>query len=109
MTGEGISGFTRRILLAPNISRPEIVATVAQVVQSCAGHGIAVRMLEDLSSQLATGVAVESVPDVPDAAEGCELVLVLGGDGTFLRACQYANTADVPVLGVILGHVGFLA
>ena len=109
MTGESISGFNRRILLAPNIGRPEIVATVAQVVQSCARHGIAVRMLEDVSSQLATGIAVESVPDVPDAAEGCELVLVLGGDGTFLRACQYANTADVPVLGVNLGHVGFLA
>lgn len=109
MTGAATAVPQRRILLEPNIGRPDIVATVAQVVQACAGHGIAVRMLADISSQVATGIAVETVPDTSDAAEGCELVLVLGGDGTFLRACQYANAADVPVLGVNLGHVGFLA
>ena len=43
------------------------------------------------------------------AAEGCELVLVLGGDGTFLRAAELARPAGVPMLGVNLGHVGFLA
>lgn len=109
MTDSATPGTARRILLEPNIGRPDIVATVAQVVQACATHGIAVRMLEDTSSHVATGIEVETVPDVPGAAEGCELVLVLGGDGTFLRACQYANAADVPVLGVNLGHIGFLA
>lgn len=43
------------------------------------------------------------------AAEGCELVLVLGGDGTFLRAAELARSADIPVLGVNLGRIGFLA
>lgn len=109
MTAEATPEPARRILLEPNIGRPDIMATVAQVVQACAGHGIAVRMLANIDPQVATGIAVETVPDTPDAAEGCELVLVLGGDGTFLRACQYANAADVPVLGVNLGHVGFLA
>ncbi len=102
-------GEERRILLEPNIGRPDIVATVAQVVRACSGHGIAVRMLVDTSAHVATGIAVETVADTRAAAEGCELVLVLGGDGTFLRACQYANAADVPVLGVNLGHIGFLA
>ena len=44
-----------------------------------------------------------------DAAAGCELVLVLGGDGTFLRAASYAHAQNIPVLGINLGHVGFLA
>ncbi|AWH95305.1 NAD kinase [Dietzia psychralcaliphila] len=105
-TGEGIP---RRILLEANIERPDIVAIVAQVVDACANRGIAVRMLADTSENVATGTGVESVADTPHAADGCELVLVLGGDGTFLRACQYANAADVPVLGVNLGHIGFLA
>ncbi|GLB64456.1 NAD kinase [Dietzia sp. NCCP-2495] len=99
----------RRILLVPNVGRPEIVAKVERVVQACSSYAIAVRMLEDTGVVVDESLPVETVPDLPDAADGCELVLVLGGDGTFLRACQYATSADVPVLGVNLGHIGFLA
>jgi len=53
--------------------------------------------------------AVTVVADDDRAAEGCEIVLVFGGDGTFLRAAEYARPAGVPMLGVNLGHVGFLA
>jgi NAD+ kinase len=44
-----------------------------------------------------------------DLSPGCELVIALGGDGTFLRAAELARPAGVPMLGVNLGHVGFLA
>ena len=55
------------------------------------------------------GVDIEVVDADPHAAEGCELVLVLGGDGTFLRAAELARNAGIPVLGVNLGRIGFLA
>ncbi|HTN58805.1 MAG TPA: NAD kinase [Protaetiibacter sp.] len=45
--------------------------------------------------------------DVPPSA--LELVIVLGGDGTILRAAELARGCDAPLLGVNLGHVGFLA
>ncbi len=38
-----------------------------------------------------------------------ELVMVLGGDGTILRAAELVRNSSVPLLGVNLGHVGFLA
>ena len=38
-----------------------------------------------------------------------ELVVVLGGDGTILRAAELVRGASAPLLGVNLGHVGFLA
>ena len=45
---------------------------------------------------------IEATLDDPD------LVISLGGDGTMLRAAQHAHTADVPLLGVNLGTLGYL-
>jgi NAD+ kinase len=54
-----------------------------------------------------TGAAV--VPFGPKAAEDAELVIVLGGDGTLLRAAELVRPTGTPLIGVNLGHVGFLA
>jgi NAD+ kinase len=47
--------------------------------------------------------------DGPYAADGVEIVLALGGDGTLLRAAELARPAQAPLLGINLGKVGFLA
>jgi len=69
--------------------------------------GFEVRMLD--SEAKACGDPMVTVVEQACAAHDAELVLVLGGDGTFLRAAELARPAGVPMLGVNLGHVGFLA
>ena len=44
-----------------------------------------------------------------DSAVGAEVAIVLGGDGTILRAAQLCRDTNVPILGINLGSVGFMA
>ena len=48
-------------------------------------------------------------PVGPDCTDHIDLVLVLGGDGTILRAFEIARERDIPLVGINTGHVGFLA
>jgi NAD+ kinase len=47
--------------------------------------------------------------DTDNPLDGAELVVVLGGDGTILRGAELVRGGQVPLLGINLGHVGFLA
>jgi len=44
-----------------------------------------------------------------DSLAAAEVVVVLGGDGTILRGAEIARGQNIPILGINLGHVGFLA
>ncbi|CDO88534.1 NAD(+) kinase [Mycobacterium triplex] len=110
----------RTILLVVHTGREEATETARRVQKVLSDNGIALRVLSTEAAdrgplQLsaddvrAMGVGIEVVDAEPDAAAGCELVLVLGGDGTFLRAAELARNAGIPVLGVNLGRIGFLA
>ncbi len=49
------------------------------------------------------------VAETDNPAAGCELICVLGGDGTILRGADLSRGSGAPLLGVNFGHVGFLA
>jgi NAD+ kinase len=98
----------RAALIVAHTSRELITRKAAFAVRELTRAGFEVRMLEQEARECgSTDVVI--VPENPSAAENAELVLVFGGDGTFLRAAEFAHPARVPMLGVNFGRVGFLA
>lgn len=98
----------RTVMMVTHAGRPDALRTARQVVKRLTSGGIGVRMLGPEAEEVGC-TGVEEVPGSESAAEGAEVVIVVGGDGTLLRAAELARPAAVPLLGVNLGHVGFLA
>jgi NAD+ kinase len=97
----------RTVLLVVNPGRYEATETARKIGKALEANGINLRVLATEAIDLDTGINVADGDT--HAADGCELVLVLGGDGTFLRAAELARNAEIPVLGINLGRIGFLA
>lgn len=81
--------MTRRVMLVRHVNRPDALAASEVAARELMAHGIEVVLEEE---------------DTP-----VELVLAMGGDGTILAAADHARRHDVPLLGVNMGHMGFLA
>jgi len=96
------------VLLVVHTGRPEGVHAARSVTKRLRSAGVEVRVLDTEADDLQCPDAVV-VAAAATAAEGAEMVLVIGGDGTLLRAAELARPAGTPLLGVNLGHVGFLA
>ena len=95
----------RTVLVTAHTGRENALRSARFVAGRLTAAGIAVRTLAgEFSCQ-----GAQEVPASAEAAEGAELVIVLGGDGSLLRAAEFSRPAGVPLIGVNLGHVGFLA
>jgi NAD+ kinase len=95
----------RTVLVTAHIGRENALRSARFVADRLTAAGIAVRTLAgEFSSP-----GAHEVPASDMAAEGAELVIVLGGDGSLLRAAELSRPAGVPLIGANLGHVGFLA
>lgn len=95
----------RTVLVTAHIGRENALRSARFVADRLTAAGIAVRTLAgEFSSP-----GAHEVPASDTAAEGAELVIVLGGDGSLLRAAEFSRPAAVPLIGANLGHVGFLA
>lgn len=98
----------RSVLVVAHTGRPEAIRSAQLVIERLGQAGIGVRVLDDEAAAIG-GTGVEVMPSSAAAADDAEVVMVLGGDGTLLRAADLTRTSGTPLLGVNLGHVGFLA
>ncbi|HEY5357455.1 MAG TPA: NAD kinase [Streptosporangiaceae bacterium] len=106
------AGRRRTILIAAHTGRPAARHSALAVIARLTAAGVDVRILEREAADLGAALRGQRATVVPvsaSAAAGAEMVLVIGGDGTLLRAAELARGAGVPLLGINLGHVGFLA
>ncbi|NYE69625.1 NAD kinase [Microlunatus parietis] len=102
----------RRVAVLTHPQRDEAITAASRLVTGLSRHGIISVLPDDdaavRSGRLSVDVEVVSA-DAADPIGDCELMIVLGGDGTILRGGEWVVNADIPLLGVNLGHVGFLA
>ena len=88
----------KTVLLVTHPTRPEAIATANELTKLLAGKQI----------NVFANIKTDGANDF-NATDQIDLAVVLGGDGTMLRAAEIFRGKQVPILGINLGHVGFLA
>jgi NAD+ kinase len=91
----------RNLLIVCNPGRVDAVVAAVELQQNLAST-FGIYTISDVNIP---GVIRSTIEDLPEI----EAAVVLGGDGTMLRAAEVAHERDIPLLGVNLGHVGFLS
>jgi NAD+ kinase len=106
---ETVAGERRRILVVTHTGRPGAVAEATGMIGQLVSADVEVALLPSEADALGDDRTGIVVVDADNPSAGCELILCLGGDGTILRGAELGRETGVAVLGVNLGHVGFLA
>jgi NAD+ kinase len=106
-SGHSAAPSRRRILLVTHTGRSTAVDVARDIAKRLLSAGLDVNVLAGEVGDL--DVPGCQVTDPANAAHDCEVAVVLGGDGTILRGAELTRPHGTAVLGVNLGHVGFLA
>ena len=109
----------RFVLVVAHTGRTDAVAAAQVAIEQLHAAGISPVLtatdLEDLrshvSNQVLNAAVLENIKvlDTDCKMTDLELVVVLGGDGTILKAAEIVREHSIPLMGINLGHVGFLA
>lgn len=92
-----------RIALYPNSLRDVNLVITRRLISSIASHGATAVLEEDVAPEISEMPGLQRT-----SYETCDLVICLGGDGTFISAVHRDSTYNLPICGVNLGQVGFL-
>lgn len=93
---------SRSAVLVVNPSRTEAVEAATVLTEQLSNAGFQLYSTSDLVISGITNCEPNELPEV-------EIAIVLGGDGTILRGAELTRDRNIPLLGINLGHVGFMA
>ena len=93
---------TRSLAFLINPSRPEAIKAAGELAPLLSSAGFNLYTVSDVSIDGIKKVDAAQLPEI-------EVAVVLGGDGTILRAAEVTISRNIPLLGINLGQVGFLA
>jgi len=94
--------MSRHAIFVINPSRAQAVTAAKEISQILLKDGFTLSTPSDVNVLGISQVGADAIADA-------EVVVVLGGDGTILRGAEIARKQNIPILGINLGHVGFLA
>ena len=108
MTNKIYPAQMKKVLIWPNTSKKGMAFAVRQTAEVIREFGAEVLLAEPA---LELGIKPDGfiVYSIQKAMIESDFIIVLGGDGTILGMAQYAAQYGVPILGVNLGHVGFMS
>ena len=92
----------RSAVLVVNPSRSEAVEAATVLANLLRSADFNLYTTSDVTISGVTNSSVEELPEV-------EIAVVLGGDGTILRGAELTRPRNIPLLGINIGHVGFMA
>ena len=100
----------RRVLVLAHTGREAAVQAAEELLKLLVAAGLTPMVMpKEAAGLTAEAQELLIVADMDDPLDSAELVVVLGGDGTILRGAELVRGGPVPLLGINLGHVGFLA
>ena len=92
----------RSVALVISPSRQEAISAAEELAPLLSKAGFSLYTISDVNISRIAKVAHAELPEI-------EAAVVLGGDGTILRAAEITLTRNIPLLGINMGHVGFMA
>ena len=93
---------TRSAIFVINAGKSEAVSAAHELANLLTLANFEIYSASDVDIEKINSRAIDDLPE-------SEIVVVFGGDGTILRGAQIARQAQIPLLGINLGHVGFMA
>ena len=97
------------VSLISNIKRGIPDSAILDVVRTLGGLSCKVKVCKEYSSKAVFGLDNVSVCPIGELFKGSDLLIVMGGDGSIIKAARMSHGYDIPIVGINFGRLGFLA